>query len=266
MTLTTEGQFLLIGAIVGLIVGWFITWLIFRSRAKKTQASIQELDSKLADANSNLGQVKAQVQKLDNELKAAQADAAQAHAKVADQDAALFALQAERAAAAQKLSTGAADLDARQADLDALQADYNKLQQERDILSENLEATSVDLGHAKKDLAVSAKALADKEVALNEAYLRAVTLQRELMEHQSVLAATQSELGQLRRDVVGLTSLNQELESKMHNARGEVAGELALLTATMLRMKEESLNQANRQIASLQAEVDTMKAGKVALR
>ena len=160
---------------------------------------------------------------------------------------------------ADKLSAGAAELD-------ALQVEYAQAQHERNVLNANLETTLVDLGQAKKDLATSAKALADKEVALNEAYLRAVTLQRELMEHQSLLAATQSELGQLRRDVVSLTSLNQELESKMHNARGEVAGELALLTATMLRMKEESLNQANRQIASLQAEVDTMKAGKVALR
>jgi gas vesicle protein len=52
MTLTLDGQTLLIGALAGLIVGWFITWLIFRSRGKKTQANIQELDSKLTDANS----------------------------------------------------------------------------------------------------------------------------------------------------------------------------------------------------------------------
>ena len=99
MTLPPEVvSYLLIAFVVGLIVGWFFTWLISRSRGKKYQANIQELDSKLADANSSLSQVKAQAQKLETDLKAAQADAAQANAKIADQDAALFALQAERAA------------------------------------------------------------------------------------------------------------------------------------------------------------------------
>jgi chromosome segregation ATPase len=108
--------------------------------------------------------------------------------------------------------------------------------------------------------------MANKEVALNEAYLRAVKLQRELMDHQSLLAATQSELAELRRDVASLGSLNSSLEGKLQNARGEVAGELALLTSTMLRMKEESLNQANHRIAALTAELDAMRAGKVSTR
>ena len=66
MTLPPEVvSYLLIAFVVGLIVGWFFTWLVSRSRGKKYQANIQELDSKLADANSSLSQVKAQAQKLD---------------------------------------------------------------------------------------------------------------------------------------------------------------------------------------------------------
>ena len=45
-----------------------------------------------------------------------------------------------------------------------------------------------------------------------------------------------------------------------------VAGELALLTSTMLRMKEEALTQANHRIAALTAELEAMRAGKVAAR
>ncbi len=82
------------------------------------------------------------------------------------------------------------------------------------------------------------------------------------MDHQSLLAATQSELAELRRDVVSLSSMNSGLENKLQNAHGEVAGELALMTTTMLRMKEDSLTQANHRIAALTAELEAMRAGK----
>jgi chromosome segregation ATPase len=151
-------------------------------------------------------------------------------------------------------------------DYAGLFAQFERAQQERDAYKATLEATTIDLGAARNDLASSADALANKEVALNEAYLRAVKLQRELMEHQSLLADTQSELAELRRDVVSLSTLNSDLDGKLQNARGEVAGELALLTSTMLRMKEESLNQANHRIAALTAELEAMRAGKVSTR
>ena len=86
------------------------------------------------------------------------------------------------------------------------------------------------------------------------------------MEHQSLLVDTQSELAELRRDVTSLSTLNADLDGKLQNARGEVAGELALLTSTMLRMKEESLSQANHRIAALTAELEAMRAGKVSSR
>jgi chromosome segregation ATPase len=143
---------------------------------------------------------------------------------------------------------------------------FEQAQQERDAYKATLETTTLDLGSMRNELATSADMLANKEVALNEAYLRAVKLQRELMEHQSLLAATQSELAELRRDVGSLSSLNSDLEGKLQNARGDVAGELALLTSTMLRMKEESLNQANHRIVALTAELDAMRAGKVSTR
>ena len=119
---------------------------------------------------------------------------------------------------------------------------------------------------AREREARTQESLGTKEIALNEAYLRAVKLQRELMEHQSLLAETQTELAEARRNVASLSHINTDLDNKLQNARGEVAGELALLTSTMLRMKEESLNQANQRIAALTAELDAMRAGKVASR
>jgi chromosome segregation ATPase len=151
-------------------------------------------------------------------------------------------------------------------DYAGLFAQFEHTQQERDAFKASLEAATVELGTKRDELAASADVLSNKEVALNEAYLRAVKLQRELMEHQSMLAATQTELAELRRDVVTLSSLNSDMEGKLQNARGDVAGELALLTSTMLRMKEDSLNQANHRIAALTAELEAMRAGKVAAR
>ncbi|HNS01698.1 MAG TPA: hypothetical protein PKM78_04880, partial [Anaerolineae bacterium] len=156
--------------------------------------------------------------------------------------------------------------DQLRSDYASLFAQFEQAQQERDAYRATLETTTQELSATRNDLASSADALANKEVALNEAYLRAVKLQRELMEHQSLLAATQTDLADLRRDVASLSSLNSDLEGKLQNARGEVAGELALLTSTMLRMKEESLNQANHRIAALTAELEAMRAGKVSTR
>ena len=130
-------------------------------------------------------------------------------------------------------------------------------------LSMNLESTAVELAKVKETLTGSEQTLGNKEVALNEAYLRAVKLQRELMEHQTLLAETQTELAEARRNLSSLSTYNSDLEGKLQNARGEVAGELALLTSTMLRMKEEALNQANQRNAALTAELESMRAGKV---
>ena len=50
-----------------------------------------------------------------------------------------------------------------------------------------------------------------------------------------------------------------DLESKLHNARGDVAGELAMLTSTMVRMKEDALKQANARIDALTRELETLR-------
>jgi chromosome segregation ATPase len=154
-------------------------------------------------------------------------------------------------------------LDGHMRELDDLNAAYLQLQEENGTLQANLEGAAADAAAAQEKLDAANEALETKEIALNEAYLRAVRLQRELMETQSVLATTQTELGDLRRDVVALTTYNQDLENKLQNARGDVAGELALLTSTMLRLKEDQLKEANLRIAALTAEVEAMKAGKV---
>ncbi len=299
--LSTYWQPLLIGAVLGFILGWLVLYLPLRGRVKRHEAETAELYSKLASSDKALKEARQSADDLQAELSAQQIRFNTVQGQVGTLQADLEAIKSqkdaldasllERSSQLDLVRAGYEDVSTHNASLDAelveraneieqlkglneqLRADYASLfaqleeaQQERDALKSNLEALSVDMESAKRELSSSADALANKEVALNEAYLRAVKLQRELMDHQSLLAATQSELAELRRDVSSLSSLNTDLEGKLQNARGEVAGELALLTSTMLRMKEEALTQANHRIAALTAELEAMRAGKVSTR
>lgn len=267
--LSTYWQPLLIGGVVGLILGWLFFYLPLRGRIKQAEASTADLSSKLASSDKAVKEARKQAEDAQTDLAAQQMRYNTSQGQIAALQADLEATASQRSALDAGLLERSQEIEQVQGLNEQLRADYAGLfaqfeqtQQERDAFKTNLEATGVDLAAAKQALSESADAMANKEVALNEAYLRAVKLQRELMDHQSMLAATQTELAELRRDVVSLSSVNSGLENKLQNARGEVAGELALMTTTMLRMKEEALTQANHRIAALTAELEAMKAGK----
>jgi chromosome segregation ATPase len=271
--LSTYWQPLLIGAVVGLILGWLFFYLPMRGRVKRHEAEAADLNGKLASSDKAVKDARKLADDAQTDLQAQQVRFNSAQGQIAALQADLDATRSQKDALDASILERSGEIEQQQALNEQLRGDYaglfaqfERAQQERDAYKATLEATTIDLGAARNDLASSADALANKEVALNEAYLRAVKLQRELMEHQSLLADTQSELAELRRDVVSLSTLNSDLDGKLQNARGEVAGELALLTSTMLRMKEESLNQANHRIAALTAELEAMRAGKVSTR
>ncbi len=271
--LSTNWQPLLIGAVVGLILGWLVFYLPMRGRVKRHEAESADLYSKLASSDKAVKEARQLAENSQTDLQAQQVRFNSAQGQIAALQADLDATKSQKDALDASILERSAGLDQQLAlneqlrsDYAALFAQFEQAQQERNAYKATLETTTVDLGAVRSELASSADALANKEVALNEAYLRAVKLQRELMEHQSLLAATQTDLSDLRRDVASLSSLNSDLEGKLQNARGEVAGELALLTSTMLRMKEESLNQANHRVAALTAELEAMRAGKVSTR
>lgn len=267
--LSTYWQPLLIGGVVGLILGWLFFYLPLRGRIKQAEANTADLSSKLASSDKAVKEARKQAEDAQTDLAAQQMRYNTSQGQIAALQADLEATASQRSALDAGLLERSQEIEQVQGLNEQLRTDYAGLfaqfeqtQLERDAFKTNLEATGVDLAAAKQALSESADAMANKEVALNEAYLRAVKLQRELMDHQSMLAATQTELAELRRDVVSLSSVNSGLENKLQNARGEVAGELALMTTTMLRMKEEALTQANHRIAALTAELEAMKAGK----
>ena len=271
--LTANWQYALAIAVIGLVLGWLITYSVMNGRSKKYEASIADLNTKMQKSEKALADTRLAADNMKADMSASELRLNTAQGQIASLQGDFDALKSQKDAVdaslmdrAQELDDLKATYDQLQAESDALKVQFDQLQEENAAVKANLESSSLDLANAKKELAASAESLANKEVALNEAYLRAVRLQRELMDHQSMLAATQTELGSLRRDVVSMTSMNQELEGRLQNSRGEVAGELALLTSTMLRMKEDQLNQANHRIDALSAELDAMKAGKVVSR
>ena len=271
--LSLNWQPLLIGGIIGLIIGWLVTYFPMRGRAQRAEANTASLNTKLAAADKSAKEAQAKAQDLESDLSVQQSRYNTAQSRIASLQGDLAAVTGQKDAVDAMLLERSAELEqmkTRQLQLledeATLQASYDALAAEDAATKLTLDGVLADLAAAKEQQAEAQEALSNKEVALNEAYLRAVRLQRELMEHQSLLADTQTDLAEARRNVAALSGINSDLDNKLQNARGEVAGELALLTSTMLRMKEESLNQANHRIAALTAELEAMRAGKAAAR
>ena len=144
--------------------------------------------------------------------------------------------------------------------LEPLQARAQALTTENQNLKVNIEGLSGDLAAARANVESLNETVASKDTAPTEAYARAVRLQRDVTDQQGQLASTQSDLTTLKRNVVTLTNANHELENRLQDARGEVANELAVLTSTMLRAKDEQLTRANATIEGLYAQLSELRS------
>ncbi|MEA3337310.1 MAG: hypothetical protein U9R25_15535 [Chloroflexota bacterium] len=270
--LAMNWQPLLIGGVIGLILGWLFTWLSYRGRVSDLEAQVSSLNSKLRNAEKDLSEAQRQAKVLEGNVNDAEITASEARAELVATQRDMQSLTVEH----EEVQAEAANLRSQYSELqdnsvllisqqDAMEGERSTIDDqiaetlaETETLKANLEETSVELALCREENVVSKETLDNKEIALNEAYLRAANLQREVMEQQRLLASTESELRELRSNVSVLTSLNADLESNLENARGEVAGELALLTSTMLRMKEDELADANVRIAALTSELEML--------
>ncbi len=229
-----------------------------RQRAEQAEAQVAELTRQGHQAGNDLDQARADLSETQERVRSLEQEFTTQRllAEKVEADVTALSQAQERAGELEQLQALNEQL---RSDYAGLLAQFGQTQQERDSYKATLETATRDLGTAQSKLATSTDQLANKEVALNEAYLRAVKLQRELMDHQSMLAATQSELAEQRRDMASLASLTSYAGA---TSRGEIAGELALMTSTMLRMKEEQLRRANEQLQRLQQELDDLRQNK----
>jgi chromosome segregation ATPase len=279
---------------IGFILGWLITGISPRRKLSRVTSDAQDLDARLNQANKTLAASQAHEKELQSGVDATKVSLGEATARVAalqQENAAAHQheqeLQTALDAARNDLDQINAQVNALQQTLDArdgeltelkmqhsslrttaqqsyegfttqvesLQVEVKRLCDDNENLHVNLEGTAGDLAKARTDLETLQQTLANKDTALTEAYARAVRLQHESADEHSQLLSLQSEVASLKRNLSTLAATNQDLNGRLENARGEVANELAVLTSTMLRVKEEQLTQANATIAALQAEL-----------
>jgi chromosome segregation ATPase len=262
-------------AIIALAVGFFLGWLIIgrpaRNRADAAESNTSATEGKLKDAEKALAASRKQEQDLQSSLNKAQADLGKGQADLVQVTAQLSAAQEEATVregelAEQKLQLTSLRGSVQQAQdaftnvLEPLQTKAQTLATENQNLKANIEGLSADLAASRANVDSLNETVASKDTALTEAYARAVRLQRDVTDQQGQLASTQTELGTLRRNVVALTNSNHELENRLQDARGEVANELAVLTSTMLRAKDEQLTKANATIEGLYAQLSELRS------
>jgi chromosome segregation ATPase len=279
---------------IGFILGWLIIGRPARKRADTAEYSAVDLQSKLRDSDRALSDSREQEQRLQNNLDATKASLAQsasqlsaAQAQVAQTSSDLTAAQAQVAQTSSDLAAAqqtVADRDSELAELklqltslrmsvqqaqdsftnvlEPLQGKAAALATENQSLQAHVEGISADLAAARAEIESLNQILTSKDTALTEAYARAVRLQRDLSEQQSQFSSTQSELVALKRNLATLTATNRDLETRLQDARGEVANELAVLTSTMLRAKDEQLAKSNAAVEGLYAQLNELRSAK----
>jgi chromosome segregation ATPase len=278
---------LLIGLVVGFILAWLIMARPASKRADEYQSSAEDYERQLNSANKTLAESRKGEQDLQASVNTLKNDLAQSSSEVAalKQDSAawdeqLVALNNDLAAKNDELTARNGELtdlkfqfatlrtavqqaqEAFTTQLEPLQVKVQTLSTENANLRANIEGISGDLANARADIETMTQTLANKDTALTEAYARAVRLQRDLGEQQNQVISSQSEVAALRRQVGTLSTTNRELDNRLTDARGEVANELAVLTSTMLRAKDEQLAKANATIEGLYAQLNELKSAK----
>lgn len=273
---------LVISLIIGIILGWLFTGISPRRKNKEYEAQIADMEAKsrkterdLSDAKkqadslkssaaateSSLAETRKQLATAQNDLQAAvdqrvaiEADVQTRNIEAADIKMQLALLQDQFD---KSKSSAAAEIDSLRNDLAAAQAKVNEL-------SKDVGASEADLQAVRSSSESALQSLASKDAALNEAYQRVINLQNALDSREGALNAAQAELQSLRTEVAALNLVKGELEARLQHARGDVAGEMAVLTSTMLKIKEDQLMTANARLAELNNEISALKTSRAA--
>jgi chromosome segregation ATPase len=280
---------LVVALILGFILGWLLTGLSPRRKNAEYEAQLAELESKSRKTERDLGDARKQVDSLKGavattegtlgdvrkQLTDAQADTQRLGDEKAAVDADLQSSNIELADLKMQLalmqdqfdktkSSAVAEGEQLHASVDAAAKQIADLNAERDAVAAERDAIAAELAAVRNSSDSALHSLSTKDAALNEAYQRAVNLQRALEDREAALTAAQAELSSLRVDVSALNSIKAELENRLQSARGDVAGEMAVLTSTMIKMKDEQVTTANARIAELMNEINALKSHQAA--
>ena len=276
--ITTYWMPLLIAVVVGFILGWLLTGLSPRRKNAEYEAQLADLQSKSRRTERDLSDAKKQADTLKGDVSRSagvaddlrqQLNAAQEQAKsVAEQkdlfEADLQTRNIEVADAKMQLAMLHDQSDRAQnslaAELEELRVRYEAAVRENSQMREAYDGAQVKVAAVTAEANSAVESSKAREIALNEAYQRAVNLQRLIEDRERALLDTQAELDSAKTMVTALGASKTELEDKLQKARGDVASEMAALTSTMLRMKDDSLTAANSRVAELTRLVNELQS------
>lgn len=276
--ITTNWVPLLLAVMVGLILGWLLIGLPARRRNAKLEERIAEHQSKNRRTERELMDARREIENLSREMNRVAVERDELRKR-------LSSVQEELGASVARVESPQADLQSRNIEvadlkmqlamlqdqidrtqnstvneLEELRSRYEAAVRENKQLREALDATQSRLSTLEAEAGVAAENERAREAALSEAYQRALNLQNLLEESERARAALQAELDSAKATVTALSAAKADLEDRLQKARGDVASEMAALTSTMLKMKDEELLAANSRIAELTRQLHELQA------
>lgn len=211
---------LIIAAVVGIIIGAIPAFIQLNRRSDEYQYRIRDLEGKFKNADRDLNDVRGQ-------LATTQANLRTIEANYSDSQSQLKSMGDE------KMS-----LTARVGELEPLQPQLEEANHKLADLNVELEGRGAELATLKANAEATAEALTMRE---------------------QELAARTLELDQTRFDLGIANSMKADLETKLQRVRADVASELAMLSSSALKLKDDAINEANARINALAHELDAYK-------
>lgn len=260
--------------LLGFILGWLLTGIAPRRRAGALEERTTELESRVRKTDRDLADARKQTETALNRANLAENDLNDTRTRVGamekdttalgDEKAGLIAMLGERESESTTLREQVASLVA---ELDNLRsagaAEANDLRGQMEIaLAEKAslqEKVGPEFDALRENNEIATRTLASKEAALVESFGRIADLQRELQGAFGQLTAKQTELEAMRSELMNAVAMRTDLEGKLARAREDVAAEMATLTSTMLKMKDDALREANARISVLNSELDAQR-------
>lgn len=255
MVLQSAGAYLAanwLALLIALAIGFVLGWLAFGRPARRAvstaDAQVAELDSRLRKAESELNAAHRQADGWQASLGSYEASLAEARNQLTNLRSQVQSLEDEKASLNRDLAT-------RSSQLASIEAKMSQVEFE---LAGAGDAVTNEAALLESQLEIAAQSLQGKDVALREAYGFLGSLQRDLDSREQALTVAERQIVELRREVTELEQHRVDLEGRLQEVRNEVAGELALLTSAMIRMKEEQLSTANARISALNRQLETV--------
>ena len=280
--ITTYWMPLVIALVVGFILGWLLTGLSPRRKNAEYEAQIADMQTKSRRTERDLADARKQVDGLKSDVTSGQAAADDLRKQLTaaqDQisalgeqkdsiDADLQNRNIELADTKMQLAMLQDQVDRAQSaagnEIEDLRARYEAAVAENSGMRSALDAAQGQLSKVTADANSTAETAAAREIALNEAYQRAVNLQRVVEDRERTLVEAQTELDKAKTKAAALAASKTELEDKLQRARGDVASEMAALTSTMIKMKDDALSSANARIAELTKQLNELQSKQAA--